>query len=134
MKRVQDESPYTPPQVHSDPSEVASPLDRRFLYLLLPPFIPFAVHGIVRIFIPSDEILYHALFTLGAMLPAWIWSQTMIDRLRWSFWKSYLLACCIGGAVLASAILSPKFWETLGNVLLIVMSFDGNQYALIDAE
>ena len=113
MKLVVESNPYKPPEVHGDASDSSSTFDRRFLFLflLLPPLIPFAVHITVRIFIPSDETLYLALFTFGAIIPAWMWSQSMIDRLRLSFWKSYLLACCVWGAVVLSALLSPELLD-----------------------
>ena len=108
MNSVVESNPYTPPNVPGDTSDSLPAFDRRFLFLLIPPLIPFVVHIIARIFIPADETLYLAMFTLGAILPAWIWSQTMIDRLRLSFWKSYSLASIVWGAVLASALLSPS--------------------------
>jgi hypothetical protein len=73
----------------------------------MPPLIPFIVHVIARLFIPADETLYHAMFTLAATIPAWLWSQTMIDRLRLSYWKAYLVVSCVWGAVLLSALMSP---------------------------
>ena len=111
MNLVVESNPYTPPEVRTDTSDSSLTFDRRFLFLLLPPLIPFTVHITVRIFIPANETIYLALFTLGAIIPAWVWSQSMIDRLRLSFWKSYLLACCVWGAVLVAAFISPKLLD-----------------------
>jgi hypothetical protein len=111
MNSAVDSNPYTPPDVRTDTSESSRSFDHRFLFLVLPPLIPFVVHSFVRAFIPADETLYLALFTLGAIIPAWIWSHTMIDRLRLAFWKSYLLATIVWGAVLASALISPSLVE-----------------------
>jgi hypothetical protein len=108
MNRIVEHSPYTPPKLGPETSVTSPPFDRRFLFLLLPPLIPLAVHFTTRMFIPSDETLYLALFSLAAIIPAWIWSLSMIDRLRLPFWKSYCLACCVWLAVFVSAILSPK--------------------------
>jgi hypothetical protein len=108
---VVERNPYTPLEVRTDTSDSPTRFDRRFLFLLLPPLIPFAVHITVRIFIPSDETVYLAFFTLGVIIPAWMWSQSMIDRLRLSFWKTYFVACCVWGAVVVSAILSPKLLD-----------------------
>lgn len=96
-------NPYTPP---TEPCEVASAcnFDRRFLFLLLPPLIPLAVHSVIRMFIPANESLYHGMFTLGALATSLIWAQTMIDRFRLSLWKSYLITCVVWGAVLASGL------------------------------
>ena len=78
--------------------------------------IPLAVHCVVRVFIPVSETRYHAMFTLGAIIPAWVWAQTMVDRLNLSFWKTYLAICFAWGAVLASAVLSPALpeWFVVG--------------------
>ena len=111
MNLVVESNPYTPPEVKTETSDSSPIFDRRSLFLLLPPLIPLAVHLIVRLFIPSDETLYLALFALGAIILAWGWAQSMIDRLRLSFWKSYLLACCVWGAVLVSAFLSQKLLD-----------------------
>ena len=107
MNIVVESNPYTPPEIRDDHSGSLSAIDRRFLFLLLPPLIPSTVHMTVRIFIPAGETLYLALFTLGAIIPAWMWSQSMIDRLRLSFLKTYLLTCFVWGTVLLSALLSP---------------------------
>lgn len=110
-----ESNPYSPPDIVSDASDSSRVFDRRLLFLLLPPLIPFLVDGFVRIFIPADQTLYLALFTLGAIIPAWIWSQTMIDRLQLSLLKSYLLTVFVWGAVLASALLSPLLHEWLAH-------------------
>lgn len=104
---IVDSNPYTPPEVTSDSPDPTSAFDRRFVFLLLPPLIPLIVHSVVRVFIPAEDTVDHAMFTLGAIIPAWIWSQTMIDRLRLPFWKSYVVACCVWGAVLVSSLMSP---------------------------
>lgn len=111
MNLIVESNPYTPPQLPTDALHSSPTWDRRFLFLLLPPLIPLAVHAIVRLFIPSDETLLQTLFALGSIIPAWAWSQSMIDRLRLSFWKSYLLACCVWGAVLVSAFLSQELFD-----------------------
>ncbi len=107
MNLVVEVNPYKPPEGKTETPDAASVFDRRLRFLLSPPLIPFAVHMIVRFFIPSNETLYLALFTLGAVIPALAWSMSMIDRLRLSFWKSYLLASCVWFSILASAFLSP---------------------------
>jgi hypothetical protein len=65
-----ESNPYTPPETVGESSKPSSPLDRRFVFLLMPPLIPLGVHVIVRFFVPADETLYHAMFTLGAIIPA----------------------------------------------------------------
>lgn len=87
--------------------------DRRLVFLLLPPLIPLFVHSVVRIFIPGDEALSHGVFALGAVVIAWGWTSTMVERLRWPFWKMYLVACAVYAAVVASAFLAPEILNLL---------------------
>jgi hypothetical protein len=70
--------------------------------------IPLCVHAVVRFFLPGDEPLYHGMFAMGAVIVAWGWTLTMVDRLRWSSWQSYLVTCVVWGAVIAAAILAPQ--------------------------
>ena len=76
--------------------------------MLLPPLIPLFVHGAIRIFIPGDEALSHGVFALGAIVIASGWTSTMVERLRWPFWRTYLVACAVYAAVVASAFLAPE--------------------------
>ena len=96
-------NPYSPPRQSCEAASRCN-LEPRFLFLLLPPLIPLAVHGVVRWFIPANEVLYHFGFAVGAILVAWIWAYSMIDRLRLSFWKAYFMACGVCGVVLMSAL------------------------------
>ena len=86
-----DGNPYAPPNDTNDSPRPEYAFDRRCAFLCLPPSIPLIVHAIVRLSIPVEETLYHGLFTLGAIIPSWFWSQTMIDRLRLSMWKTFLV-------------------------------------------
>ena len=97
-------NPYNSP-IDTDAS--ARVFDRRIAFLLLPPLIPLLVHGVVRVIISADESLYHAMFRFWAIIPAWIWANTMVGRLRFSYWKTYLVTCAVWGAVVASALIAP---------------------------
>ena len=103
MKKNANGNPYQP----SNDAEGASSADMRFVYLFLPPLIPLVVHLAVRQFIPSTETMHHFAFQLGAIIVAWVWTDTMIHRLELPLLKASLVSCGIWGAVVASSVGSP---------------------------
>lgn len=106
-------NPFTPPPDLPHDATRSTPKKHRIVFLLLPPLIPFIVHFIARFAFPplDSETLYHALFSLGPLAVAWIWAQSMLDRMHLSLWKSFLLACFVWSMILASSVLSHKLWS-----------------------
>ena len=103
-------NPFTPPHDTTRDTTRTSPPERRSVYLILPPIVPFGVHFIVRSISPpkDDETLYHALVIIGPVVVALIWAQSMLDRLHLPLWKSFLLACFVWSVILASSVLSYR--------------------------
>jgi hypothetical protein len=83
---------------------------RPWAYLAVPLLIPPAVHMLERMWIPPTEDIAHLAFIGLALLIAWAWSISMVDRLKLSFWTSYVFVCGLCAANLASAIATTRLF------------------------
>jgi len=101
------DNPYRPPELapSSDPSP---PREKRWAFLVLPILVPPAVHFLVRTQIPRDESVAHMAFVMVAIAVAFAWEISMVDRLRLTFWKSYLLVCALAVAIVVIALITAQ--------------------------
>lgn len=104
------ENPYEasnlPPESTSRPSP-----KKNWASLVLPIFVPPAVHLAARTQLAREEYLAHGLILLVGYLVASVWLLSMLDRLKLSLWKFLLMACPLWIALFLSMQLTAKiFW------------------------
>ena len=75
---------------------------------LLPPAIPLLAHVISRAAVPPDDSPYHALLTLGALLPAWLLAGSLPGRFLLTTRKKYLAICMPSALIVAVVLLVLK--------------------------
>ncbi|MEZ6106903.1 MAG: hypothetical protein R3B96_12475 [Pirellulaceae bacterium] len=104
-----DDNPFSPPEMTVDTGDAGAHVDRRFFFLLIPPATPPIAFTITYLLTPAPSDGLIVFFTLGLVIPLWIWSKAMVDRMQLLLWQSLLLTAFSWGTVLASALLSPPF-------------------------
>lgn len=101
------ENPYKAPDLPPE-STTAQPPEKPRASLVLPIFVPPAVHLIARTQLARNEYLLHGLIVMVGVGVANAWALWMVDRLKLPFEKSFLFSAALGFGIFLSWMLTAK--------------------------
>ena len=98
-------NPYHPPNSTQDVDPKRVFVGRRAV-LALPVLIPLFAHMLSRTVIPADDSPFHAIFTFGAILPAFFLACSIPDKLLPVSRKIYTAACVLSALLVAATLIA----------------------------